>query len=70
LCINDTCNKRRLLSSKTFASSYDGRGVYCIIAEKINEVVKRLVYLENDVSRVQLEWVFEAELAKSGIIKL
>jgi ABC-type polysaccharide transport system permease subunit len=41
-----------------------------ITAEKINKVVKRLLYLENEVSWVQLEGVFDAVLAESGIIKL
>jgi hypothetical protein len=33
-----------------------------IAAEKINKVVKSLLYLENEVSRVQLEGVFDAVL--------
>jgi hypothetical protein len=41
-----------------------------ITAEKINKVVKSLLYLENEVSRVQLEEAFDAVLAKPGIIKL
>jgi hypothetical protein len=64
------CEKGRFPSSKPFASYYDGRRVYCITAEKINKVLKSLLYLENEVSRVQLEGVFDAVLAKPSVIKL
>ena len=70
MCITYTREKGRFSSSKPLASSHDGRRVYCITAEKVNKVVKSLLYLENEVSRVQLEGVFDAVLAKPGIIKL
>ena len=40
-----------------------------IAAEKINQVVKSLLCLENEVSRVQHEGLFNAVLAQPGIIK-
>jgi hypothetical protein len=37
-----------------------------ITAEKIDQVVKRLMCLENEVSRVQHEGVFSTVLAQPG----
>jgi len=44
--------------------------LFSITAEKINKVVKSLLYLENEVFRVQLEKMFDAMLAKPSVIKL